>query len=391
MKYMCRLAALLVVAFLFSCNQQPKVEQPINWNFDLLWKVAQALPDDARLGDFGQSSSMTQVRETYENSPDKNVNYLYWWGEDQQHNACSGNLFCYEYTGLNKLLAVYSSDYYADGENHEKEYYYDYDLKKGKLTPVALPIQPLGFKDFFDGILLADLTPAKMRAYEEEGEVVYVLGGEDYDLLTYYMIPSEAYLPDFEMGLSDRENRLVFDWDGKTFVPHPEKDLLGYAIYEDGFCSLDFESEIPQQFEGFDMERQTYMAEGEEQVKYAISKDGVLVMEIEPEYDFSQSAFTNTIGTINIFSDRYQTFGEFHVGSTFSEVMDTYSDYATTILTVDGRLMVDVQGIQFMFDKEDYTGTLPEVTSDEGAFILTPTINPDAKVKMIRLYPMAVG
>ena len=79
------------------------------------------------------------------------------------------------------------------------------------------------------------------------------------------------------------------------------------------------------------------------------------------------------------------------MGSTFSELMDTYAEYANTILTKDELLMVDVEGIQFMFDKEDYTGTLPEVTSDEGAFILTPTINPDAKVKMIRLYPMAVG
>ena len=63
MKCMYRLAALLVVACLFSCNRQPKVAEPIEWNFDLLWKVAQAIPDDARLGDFGQESSMNKVKE----------------------------------------------------------------------------------------------------------------------------------------------------------------------------------------------------------------------------------------------------------------------------------------------------------------------------------------
>ena len=389
MKYMYRLAALLMAACLFSCNHQPKEEQPFQWNFDLLWKVVQAIPDEARLSDFGQASSMDQMRKTYgEYGGD---NYLYWWGEDSQHNACSSNLYCYKYTGLNKLLVVYSTDYYADDKNHERQYCYDYDLRKEKLAPVELPIQQLSFKDFFDGILLADQTPEKLRAYEAEGEVVYVFGSEDFDLLTYFMIPDEAYLQDFELGLSDRENRLVFDWDGKAFVRHPEKDLLGYAIYEGRFCSMDFESEIPQQIEGFDMERQTYMAEGVEQVKYVVTKDGVLVMELEPEYDFSKSEFTHTLGAVNIYSDRYQTFGEFHVGSTFSELMDTYSEYATTILTADGWLMVDVEGIQFMFDPGDYQGVLPEVTSGEGAFILAPTIKPDAKVKMIRLYPMTVG
>jgi hypothetical protein len=219
--------------------------------------------------------------------------------------------------------------------------------------------------------------------------VIYSFGNEGYDLLTFFEIPSEAYLPDFEMGLSDRENRLVFDWDGASFVHQPEKDLLGYSIYEDGFCSMDFGTEIPQQLDGFEIERQIVMAEGEEQVKYAITKDGVLVMELEPAYDFKTKAFTNTIETINIYSDRYQTFGDFHVGSKFSEVMDTYSDYATAVLTADGRLMVDIEGWQFMFDPADYNGKLPEVTSGEGAFILAPTIKPEAEVKMIRLYSIA--
>lgn len=388
MKIIFRVAALLVVTCLFSCQHQPKEEQPMRWDFDLLWKVAQAIPDASRMGDFGLPSSKDQVRETYESQ--QGHNYLYWWGEDEQHNACSSNIYCFKYTGLNKLLVAYQTGIFKKDRNHENNYFFDYDLKKGKMTPVTLPIQPLGFMDFFDGILLADQTPAKIRSYESEGEVVYVFGGDDFDILTYFMIPSEAYLPDFELGLADRENRLVFDWDGKAFVHHPEKDYLGASIYEDGFCSLGFGSEIPQQLDGFEIERQTYMAEGEEQVKYAITKEGKLVMELEPEYDFGKGEFTNTIGVINIYSDRYQTFGEFRVGSTFSELMDTYAEYANTILTVDGQLMVDVDGMQFMFDPEDYQGELPEVTSGEGAFILSPSIKSEAKVKMIRLYSMVV-
>lgn len=387
MKNVFRLAALLMVACLFSCHQQPKVEEPLQMNFDLLWKVAQALPEASRMGDFGQPSSMDQVKETFEANPW--ADFLYWFGQDEDGDDASSTLFCFQYTGQNKLLVAYQTSVYKNGSYNDQDFYYDYDLKKGKMTPTTLPIQPLAFKDFFDGILLADLTPAKIHSYEEEGRVVYIFGGDDFDLLTYYMIPSEAYLPDFEYGLTDRENRLVFNWDGKAFVHHPEKDYLGASIYEDGFCSLDFGAEIPQQLDGFEIERQTYMAEGAEQVKYAVIKDGELVMELEPSYDLEKDEFTNKIEVVNIYSDRYQTYGEFRVGSLFSEVMDSFGDYATTLLTADGRLFVDVDGWQFMFDKEDYQGELPKVTSGEGVIIPNPTINPDAKVKMIRMYSIS--
>ena len=66
--------------------------------------------------------------------------------------------------------------------------------------------------------------------------------------------------------------------------------------------------------------------------------------------------------------------------------MEKYADEAITLYTVDEQLMVDVDGIQFVVDKNDYDGTLPEIQSDEGAIVENPTFRPEAKVKMIRLY-----
>ena len=150
--------------------------------------------------------------------------------------------------------------------------------------------------------------------------------------------------------------------------------------------ALKIGSVIPEKMEGFTIEPVSYMAEGEEQVKYAIKKDGELFVELEPDYDFESNSFTKTISVINIYSDQYQTEKNFHVGSNINEVLAAYPDGAFTQLTAQDDICVEVSGVQFMVDPKDYEGVLPEVTSDEGAIIKNPAFKPDAKVKMIRMY-----
>lgn len=149
--------------------------------------------------------------------------------------------------------------------------------------------------------------------------------------------------------------------------------------------ALKIGSEIPEKMYGFTIEPISYMAEGEEQIKYAIKKGGELLAELEPDYDFESASFTNTISVINIYSDQYQNEKNFHVGSKVSDVLVAYPDLLTS-LTVKGEICLDADGTQFMVAPEEFDGKLPEVTSDEGAIIKNPTFKPDAKVKMIRIY-----
>ena len=151
------------------------------------------------------------------------------------------------------------------------------------------------------------------------------------------------------------------------------------------WAALKIGSEIPEKMDGCTVEPVTYMAEGEEQIKYAVKKDGELLAELEPDYDFEKNAFTNTISVINIYSDQYQSEKNFHVGSNVSDVLAAYPDLLTS-LTVYGDICLDADGTQFMVAAEDFDGKLPEVTSDEGAIIKNPFFKPEAKVKMIRLY-----
>ena len=170
----------------------------------------------------------------------------------------------------------------------------------------------------------------------------------------------------------------------ETTVP-TEADDMAVTIYEDGLSGMDFGSEIPETMPGYTIEQQTYLAEGEEQVKYVVKKGDELVMEIEPGFDFGTMEFTKTVEVINIYSDRYHNSKHFHVGSNANEVLAAYPDLVTS-LTADGDICMDLGGTQFMVSSEDYDGELPEVTSDEGALIAHPAFKPDAKVKMIRLY-----
>lgn len=149
--------------------------------------------------------------------------------------------------------------------------------------------------------------------------------------------------------------------------------------------ALKIGSDIPEKIDGCTIEPVTYMAEGEEQIKYAIKKGGELLAELEPDYDFEKNAFTNTVSVINIYSDLYQSEKNFHVGSNVSDVLAAYPDLLTSF-TVMGEICLDADGTQFMVAAEDFDGKLPEVTSDEGAIIKNPSFKPEAKVKMIRMY-----
>lgn len=149
--------------------------------------------------------------------------------------------------------------------------------------------------------------------------------------------------------------------------------------------ALKIGSEIPDKIEGCTIEPVTYMAEGEEQIKYAVKKEGELLVELEPGYDMELMKYTNTMDVINVYSDQYQTKGNFHVGSKINDVLAAYPE-VFTLLAMDGNIYVDVDGTQFMVLPEDFEGKLPEIKSSEGAIIAKPTFKPDALVKMIRIY-----
>ena len=88
--------------------------------------------------------------------------------------------------------------------------------------------------------------------------------------------------------------------------------------------------EIPKTIEGCTIEPVTYMAEGEQQVEYAIKKDGKTLAILEPEFDVDLMELTNKVGVIAIHSEEYQTDKGFHVGSNINDIFAAYPDMLTT-------------------------------------------------------------
>ena len=368
-------------------------EAPFEWSFDLMWNIYMMKAFGYQLD---EEDTVRLVRErakrSYDAQPLKNtlhvhtIDLTYCYGDT--------DVVSFKYDEADKLFVFFLVDEDCEPPCHYSCQTFSYDLNEKTITEVECPIMPLEAKDFLDGLLLLDYTAdqlSEMKPVEDCDEFRFMRGTENADLLVQAVWLDES--------LKHRANILAFDWNGHEFVRNPEADILGTTILKDGFCSLPFDSEIPYEIQGYDIERQTFMAEGEEQEKYVISKDGELIMEIEPEWEIASGGFmldfdpdnlamkpNHKVDIVNIYCDRYQTADKYHVGTLTREILEKYADEAITLYTVDEQLMVDVDGIQFVVDKNDYDGTLPEIQSDEGAIVENPTFRPEAKVKMIRLY-----
>jgi len=398
MKKVSLLATLLTFAFLFSCNNKPgnapatpdqienetettAVVRPVEWNFDLLWKVLMSVPQNDRPAFLRNDDAAVREQMRAEYAEQSNKNGLYKYHYDDVRGAQVTSMYCFPYADANKFYVLFFLSEEDQPGRYTTNKSFDYDLDKGTMTEVANPLKSLELADFFDPLTLADISESKMAELKSYGELFYMFGFEDFDMLVLYTWPAEEVV-------AERENRLAYVWDGHSFVRKPECDLLGYTIYEDGFCSLDFGTPIPKKLEGYDIVYDPFMAEGMQQDLYSIQRGGIIIMELLPKFDMDKDAFVDAIDEIRIYSPRYQTYGEFHVGSNISDVLDTYGEENKMFLTFDDQLVLDLGGLQFIADPEDYDGKLPEVTSFEGAVIENPTFKPDAKVTMIRLYSL---
>jgi len=324
----------------------------------------------------GYASVKEEMKKNYDDGFNKNALRVEHF--DKLNCTQKAEMHCFKYDNANKVFVFYLRSEECEEGFYTADKSYSYDLNNGDLTEVARPIEPLGMMEFYDGILLADLTQEDLKAFEMEKEYGYSFDVVGADLHEYY------YWFGHECSL--RSSGLAFDWNGHEFVRKPEADVDGLSVYEDGFCSMLPGSKIPEKIDGFTIEPVTYMAEGSEQIKYAIKKDGELIMEIHPTFDFNTLEFTDIVDEVNIFSEKYRNEHGFRVGSNINDVTAAYTDMYSVHYAMDESILVDIGGLQFVMDKNDFDGTLPEITSSEVAVIKNPTFKPDAKVKMLRLY-----
>ena len=349
-------------------------ETPYEWDFDLMWQIFMAMPYQGY--DMDNAKTVQTVREKtrqiYDGQIKKNVLSV----ETYDPIPCGYfvDMAFFKYQGADKLLVFYVSDEGCGACNYDSRCYV-YDLNDGTLTEIPLPIPVLEAKDFFKEDILASQL-AEMEPFDqcENENFEYVFNYDKADLVVacLYIYP-----------MQDRSFRLAFDWNGNEFMRKPEADVSGVMISENGFYNLIQGSKVPETLSDFNVERKTFLSDDDEAIRYVYTKGDELVMEIEP--DFDNKGYTDNVGIIMIYSERYLTLDGFHVGSLINDLINYYGEdvYAYTI--EDGLLAVDAAGLQFVLEREDYEGELPEENLS-ACVRIDPTFKPDATVKSIRIY-----
>lgn len=362
-------------------EEEVVAEAPFEWNFDLMWKVFMAMPFQGY--DMENPKTAQKVREekrqTYESQRKKNVLSVTTY--DMISYADRVNLGCFKIQGEDKLYVLYMKSEEGGGCTYFS-YSFLYDLKEGTATEIAHPFQPLEAKEFFDEETLSNITQEDwtyMQPLEdcENGNFSYTLNYDKADLLV-----TCGYI-DF---MKDFSRRLAFDWNGQEFVRKPEADVSGSMVsWYFGLLGLMQWSKIPETMEGFDIEQQAFKSKEGEAVKYAFKKGDELVMVVEPYFDAKKNEFTDMVGAIMVYSDRYLTPESFHVGSPVSDVMDAYGEKAVVYLDEDGKITLEAGSLLYLLDRADYDGELPEFEPGVQKKIDHPTFKPEAKVKAIRI------
>ena len=317
-----------------------------------------------------------RAKRSYDAQPLKNtlhvhtIDLTYCYGDT--------DVIGFKYDEADKLFVFFLVDEECEPPCHYSCHTFSYDLNEKTITEVECPIMPLEAKDFLDGLLLLDYTAdqlSEMKPVEDCDEFRFMRGTENADLLVQAVWLDES--------LKHRANILAFDWNGHEFVRKAEADVSGVRISKNGFFDLKQWSKIPDSLSDFNVERKTFLVDDDEAIRYVYTKGDELVMEIEP--DFDNNGYTDNVGVIMIYSERYLTFDGFHVGSLINDVINYYGEdvYAYTI--EDGLLAVDAAGLQFVLEREDYEGELPE-ENQRACVPIDPTFKPDATVKSIRVY-----
>lgn len=95
----------------------------------------------------------------------------------------------------------------------------------------------------------------------------------------------------------------------------------------------------------------------------------------------------NTINEIVIVSPKYKTVEGIGIGTTIAEFRSAYPDHRVWYTYVSDRFVVEADTLkaQFIVDKDDYTGTEIELTSDQVDLSLEQ-FKQEGKIKRVRMF-----
>lgn len=330
--------------------------------------------DEASLREALQISRLTDNRCEEDECQTNSI----WWNDYSEAAVQTVGFTVFKYNDPDRFFAVYERGKGTDVFSIEILRFFDYDAKTGTLTAVESPLPNYKMMDFFDELTLCGMSEEERVFHEKKAFEPSYIWSQD-------CVQISANLYDrYDANIASKT--FAFSWNGKTFIRDEAKDRRPNCITNYGFACLQFGSELPFEIKGYELINETAVAEGEEYPVLKINKDGKLVMLIKPAYDFDEQSYLNTVDDIIVYSSDYSSdFGA--PGDPASEVFNTDAS-SYVFLNFDGDVVIDVYGIQLLFDEDALKNKIPE-DYYPGEEIKDPEFREDARVKAVRIYNSA--
>lgn len=165
------------------------------------------------------------------------------------------------------------------------------------------------------------------------------------------------------------------------------KDLEYYEDLKIDVLGLNIGETMPQKINGYMLIKSVKILEGEEEPIIKVFENGIEILQLSFAYDSLNEKFTNKIGEILIFTDKFRTNKGIGVNSTIEDFIAAYSKYFIWHTYISNNFVIQTEkpGIQFLLDEKYYIGKKNLFETDK-VELKKEDFEKESKIKAIRMY-----
>jgi hypothetical protein len=146
-------------------------------------------------------------------------------------------------------------------------------------------------------------------------------------------------------------------------------------------------SSIPQDY--FVKKTYYYDNEGKQNPKYELSKNGIVELEVYPNWIDQSSEYGDLIEQIIIFSKSLKTETGIGVGNNLEQFVNSYTQYTLWYTYVSDSFVIDtdnLKNIQFSVSQEDFIGEKDKLGNSDMDLLNISQFKNNTQIKSIRIF-----
>ncbi len=180
-----------------------------------------------------------------------------------------------------------------------------------------------------------------------------------------------------------------YKWNAEKFIKADSLAKMSILFDKTGIPHIKLGEPVPTVIEGCEIRKESYYAEGSEQPRFVVYRNGEKELALEPKYDSDKDAFTDTIDEIMLYSSSYHDADGIFPGKLLSDCPDSFKSKVFWISPLFSKADFPVvtltnNNIQYILNG-DYLKEMPKIKGD-GAAVKYSDFKPEAKIEFIRIY-----